>query len=150
MRWAVGLAILAAALLLAGCPPANELRTSGQAGEFIADVAHGSDVGEWTLKDDAVVLAERAWLDRSTIERLGTTLGEHGGEWACTAADQADTARDLLNQVESTQAEVKRLGIVLDAEGRGADHAEVEALIGDVLRLTPFEALKTLDALCTL
>jgi hypothetical protein len=150
MRWGVGSAILIAALVLSGCPPGNELRTSGQAREFLIGVIHGSEAGDWTLKDDAVALAERVWLDRSMIEGVSTTLRDHGGEWACLVADQADTARDVLEGVKSPQAELKRVGILIEGARRGASKAEADALVDEVLQLTPFEALKTLDAFCDL
>lgn len=142
---AVVVAILFA-VTVAGCG-SNELRTTKQAREFIADVLSGN-VGKWDdLAQNAVPSAESAWVKREEIKRLGQRLKQEP-EWACGVAKMASDFEDAYGGFEELPLEQR--DEVFEFVGISAVPEAVESLFNEVWVLTSFEAAAVIDATCSL
>src|ERR1700742_506649 len=132
--------ICLAAAILTGCGKL-ELKTAGQASDFIRDIARGGSVDDWTHEADAVASADNAWLYQGEIESLGKTLREKGPDWACNTADNADTASEVSG-IYTKLSEEDRERILFEAELEGAARPQAESLISDILKLGKLRAFK--------
>jgi hypothetical protein len=74
---------------LGGCSEGRELRTSGQAGGFVVEVAGGESPDAWKLASSPTTEAAQAWADRTTVSDLGRRLRKEGSLWACEFAHKS-------------------------------------------------------------
>jgi hypothetical protein len=137
------LTLALAAALLSGCGNSGELRSSEQAETFLVDVAHGGKITDWRLAGGASKDADRVWAERNTIQDLSRRLRREGKAWACQVAE--DSAQ--LGSIGSFNANDRR-SVLHNAQGLGANGREIEALLGDVLKLSNRDLLKTTAAVC--
>lgn len=74
---------------LGGCSQGRELRTTGQAGGFVVEVAGGESPDAWRLTSKPTAEAAQAWADRTTISDLGRRLRREGSTWTCEFAHKS-------------------------------------------------------------
>jgi hypothetical protein len=137
------------AVAAAGCGGSSELRTGAQAGGFIDDLVRGTS-DDWDLATEAGAAARSAWLHRAALERIGEKLRADGGEWACSTAEAVNYAPKVVNGLGLGISPEQRIEIILQVGEDDRTRDEANALIDEILSITPFEATEALSAVCGL